>query len=129
MDDESNVLERAAAWQRSIEERDVDAAGTFLDDDYALELVEPEAAVFRREAWLGMLPDYVVSAYDVLERFVDIDGDVAVVLQRVRMTATVRGADRSGPFVLTDIWRRRNGEWRVWRRTSTPLSAGAMPGG
>jgi ketosteroid isomerase-like protein len=129
MDDESEVLDRAAAWQRSIEERDADAAGRYLDDDYALELVQPEAAVFRREAWLAMLPDYVVSAYEVLDRIVDIDGDVAVVLQRVRMTATVRGADRSGPFVLTDVWRRRAGEWRVWRRTSTPLAAGSMPEG
>jgi ketosteroid isomerase-like protein len=128
MDDESEVLERAAAWQRSIEERDVAAAGRYPDDDYALELVEPEAAMFRRDAWLAILPDYVVSTYEVLDRLIDVDGDVAVVLQRVRMTATVRGADRSGPFVLTDIWRRRAGEWRVWR-TSTPLSAGTMPEG
>jgi hypothetical protein len=30
--------------------------------------------------------------------------------------------------VLDDVWRRRADGWRVWRRHSTPLAAGRMPG-
>lgn len=42
--------------------------------------------------------------------------------------ATVLGVDRSGRFVISDCWRRgADGKWRVWRRHSTPLSAGVMP--
>jgi hypothetical protein len=43
------------------------------------------------------------------------------------MSATVNGIDRSGLFTISDIWRLRDGHWRVWRRHSTPLSAGPMP--
>ena len=124
---ERDLLERWRGWQRSIEERDIEAASAYLDDDYALELVTPQAVVVSRAQWLETLPGYVVSSYSVDERIVDVEGDLAVVLHRATMQATVLGADRSGTFVITDIWWRREGVWRVWRRHSTPLQAGAMP--
>jgi hypothetical protein len=46
----------------------------------------------------------------------------------VQVRATVLGEDRSGPFVTSDLWRLRGDSWRIWRRHSTPLLAGAMPG-
>jgi ketosteroid isomerase-like protein len=58
---------------------------------------------------------------------IDEDGDLAVVLHRDRMEATVLGQPRNGTFVITDVWRRRADGWRLWRRHSTPLSAGPMP--
>jgi ketosteroid isomerase-like protein len=99
-----------------------------LDEDYELVLVQPSPASMPRSRWLEVLPDYVVHDYEVQEHVVDVDGDCAAVLQRVRMSATVLGEDRSGQFVISDVWRRRGGSWKVWRRHSTPLSAGKMPG-
>jgi ketosteroid isomerase-like protein len=127
MDDERQLLDRWAGWQRAIERRDVEAAKAFLADDFALELVQPRRVVVRRQEWLATLADYNISAYAVLDQIVDIAGDIAVILHREEMTAIVLGEDRSGAFVLTDVWRRQDGEWRIWRRHSTPLSAGAMP--
>ena len=49
-------------------------------------------------------------------------------LPGVRMTATVLGADRSGVFAISDVWRLRPVGWRVWRRHSTPATAGSRPG-
>jgi len=43
------------------------------------------------------------------------------------MDAAVFGADRSGLFAVTDTWLRDDDGWRVWRRHSTPMTAGAMP--
>jgi ketosteroid isomerase-like protein len=115
------------AWQDALERRDVAAAGAILHDEYALVLVQPRPAMVPRAAWLGLLPDYVVHEHTVQERFVDVDGDIAAILQRVYQHATVLGDDRSGVFVLSDLWRRVDGEWRVWRRHSTPLAAGVLP--
>ena len=56
-----------------------------------------------------------------------MSGDLAVVMHRARIQATVFGADRSGTFVITDVWQRRAGAWKVWRRHSTPLAALPMP--
>lgn len=127
MSDETEVITRAEGWQRAIEARDVTAAGDFLAEDYALVIVQPTPAIVPRAQWLALLPDYVVSGYTILERIVDVAGDLASVLQRVHQDALVLGADRSGIFVLSDTWRRTDGVWRVWRRHSTPLAAGPMP--
>jgi hypothetical protein len=81
-----------------------------------------------RAAWLATLPDYIVHSWDVEEETIDVDGDLAAVLRRVNMQATVLGVDRSGLFVISDIWRKRDDGWRIWRRHSTPLSAGSLPG-
>jgi ketosteroid isomerase-like protein len=115
-------------FQRCIEERDQARAEQILDDDYVLELVQPSVARMPRDRWLEVLPDYLVHAYEVQEQVLSVEGDCAVILQRVLMEATVLGEDRSGCFVLSDVWRLREGTWRLWRRHSTPISAGHMPG-
>ena len=122
-----DILERADAWQRTIEARDPEAAAEFLANDYALVVTHPEAATMPREEWLRTLPSYEISAYEIHHRTVDVRGEVAVVVQRVDMTAVVFGADRSGVFILVDVWIDDAGAWRVWRRHSTPLSAGSLP--
>ena len=90
-------------------------------------LVQPTPATMPRSRWIDLLPDYVVHDWEVEELTTAVDGDCAAVHQRVAMGATVAGADRSGIFVITDIWRRGEDGWRLWRRFSTPMSAGAMP--
>ena len=115
-------------FQRCIEQRDAQAADALLHEDYALILLHPSPAVMPRDRWLEVLADYHVHDYEVHHLVTDIDGDCAGVLQRVCMKATVLGEDRSGTFVITDIWRRDASGWRVWKRHSTPLAAGRMPG-
>lgn len=127
MDPKQELLARWQAWQHSIEQRNVAAVSEFLADDFALELVWPNRAIFAREQWLEMLPGYVIAANAVEEQIVTLAGNLAVILHRTQMQATVFGADRSGTFVLSDVWRRYDGVWKVWRRHSTPLTATAMP--
>jgi ketosteroid isomerase-like protein len=117
-----------ATFRRCTEERDTAAAEAVLDDEFALVLVQPMKATVARARWLEVLPDYVMHDYEIEESAIDVDGDVAVALHRDRMSATVLGEDRSGTFIITDVWRHRSDGWRVWRRHSTPMSAGNMPG-
>ncbi len=115
-------------FDRCVTERNSELVEQVVDEDFALVLVHPEPAEMPRQRWLEVLPDYVVHSWDVEERSVAVDEDVAAVLQRVRMTATVLGEDRSGLFIISDTWRRRAGVWQIWRRHSTPVTAGSMPG-
>jgi hypothetical protein len=126
MDDD--LIRRIEQFQACIETRDRDLAREVLDQAFALVLAHPMRATMPRERWLEVLADYVVHEYRVHDQVIDLDGDTAAVLQRSDMSATVLGEDRSGLFVITDVWRRRTGTWRVWRRHSTPLTAGVMPG-
>ena len=125
LDDLATAMSR---FDAAIAQRDRNAAEEVLDEDYALVLVQPEPAIMPRARWLAVLEDYVVHAYAVEEQRVDRSDDVAAVLSKVRMRATVLGEDRSGLFVLSDVWRLRDGHWVIWRRHSSPLTAGEMPG-
>lgn len=115
-------------FQRVVVERDVGLAAKVLHPNFALVLVQPEPAVVPRAQWLTMLPDYVVSRWIVEESRTDLDGGCAAVLQRVAMDAVVLGHDRSGVFVISDIWLHDGADWRIWRRHSSPQTAGSMPG-
>jgi len=125
---DSELQARMGDFQRCIEQRDTTAAADVLDDEYALVLVHPAPAVMARDRWLQVLADYVVHDYNVQEQVIDVADDCASVLQRVSMQATVLGEDRSGTFVISDVWRRGASGWRIWRRHSTPLNAGRLPG-
>ena len=121
---DENLEARIQEFQRCIEERDVALAEDVLDPDYMLVLVQPARAIVPRKQWLELLPEYVVHSYEVHEQIVHIDQDCAAVLHRATMNASVQGQDRSGIFIVSDVWRLREGYWRVWRRHSTPLAAG-----
>ena len=110
-------------FDRCVVERDIELAEGVLAPDFALVLVQPALTVMPRARWLQVLPDYVVHSYDVQEKTLDRSCDCAAVMQRVAMQATVLGSDRSGVFVISDMWRLQSGGWRVWRRHSTPLAA------
>ena len=114
-------------WQDAIERRDVDAAAAVLHDDYAMVLVHPRPTHLNRQSWLEMLPHYVVHEYAIHNQHTDVDGDHAAVMQQIYQRATVRGADRSGVFIITDLWRRVEGTWQVWKRHSTPLADLMLP--
>jgi ketosteroid isomerase-like protein len=129
MSDPDELLELSEEFDRVVRERDAAGAEALLHPDYALVLVQPAPAVMPRARWLEVLPDYVVHDWSVEERTADVDGDTAAVLSRITMVATVLGEDRSGKIIMSDVWRRDgDGTWRVWKRHSTPLSAGRMPG-
>ena len=80
-------------------------------------------------AMAGNASHYVVHSWEVQEQRIDVDGDCAAVLQRIDLQANVIGEGRNGLFVISDIWRLHTQAWRIWRRHSTTLSAGQMPGG
>jgi ketosteroid isomerase-like protein len=123
----TDLQQAMTEFARVVNERDVAGAEQILDPAYALITVRPNAVVVPRRSWLDVLPEYVVHEWSVDEDLVDVDGDVAVVMQRVMMRATVLGKDRSGTFVCSDVWRRRDGQWRIWRRHSTQLDVDPAP--
>jgi len=107
--------------------RDTEAAGEILHDGYALVLVHPVPARMEKVQWLRTLPDYVVDSFVDRSSAWDVTDDVAVHLHLVEMVATVYGADRSGLFVISDTWLRTPAGWQVWKRHSTPFTAGEVP--
>src|SRR3712207_4664499 len=96
---DGDLDEARQRFQRAITARDVALAETVLHSGFALTLVQPVRATMSRVRWLAVLPDYIVHSYECEEEVVDVHGDLAAVLYRDRMVATVLGQDRSGTFV------------------------------
>jgi len=124
---DDDLQKAMATFERLLKERDTALAASCLHDEFALVLVHPAPATMTRARWIELLPDYIVHDWQVEAQSTEIDGDCAAVHQQVAMNATVLGEDRSGIFVITDVWRHSTGGWRLWRRFSAPMTAGAMP--
>jgi hypothetical protein len=62
------------------------------------------------------------------ERHVDVDGDVAAVLQRVSMHATVLGEDRCVTVFICELGRGQPEGGRLVKGNAPPLRAGGLPG-
>lgn len=116
----SDLTQAIDAFDQAVLERDLLLAASLLDTDSARLQVEPSVSSLDREGWLAALDLEVVHGYEVLERFIHEDGDTAAVLQQVRLSATVDGQDRMGTQTVSDVWRRRGGGWRLWRRHIAP---------
>ena len=125
---DSELDTACADFDRAVIQRDHEIAERVLHPEFALVLVHPTAAIMPRQRWLETLDSYVVDDWEVEEELFDSADDIAAVLRRVRMQATVLGEDRSGAFIISDTWLRTASGWKVWRRHSTPLQAGHMPG-
>jgi hypothetical protein len=110
----------------AVRQRNPDLVASILDAEFALVSLSPTPSSMTRESWLQRLDDGRPDDYEVLERFIDLDGDTASVLQQVRMRSMgPEAADQpaltdSGIAIVTDIWRLRADGWRIWRRHSTP---------
>ena len=75
--------------------------------------------IVAREAWMENLKSYLTESYNIDDMRVSVYGDTAVVLMLFTQKATAGGRDRSAQFVITDIWVKRRGGWRVAERHSS----------
>ena len=121
IDDASAVLEAERQWTAAIQRRDAPAMSQFLADGYflAIAVQGQPLVIVPREAWLRSLEVYVTHSVSLDDPHVHVYGDTAVVVMLYTQQATVAGKDRSGQFLITDIWVRTPGGWRVAERHSS----------
>jgi ketosteroid isomerase-like protein len=121
VDDASAVLEAERQWAAAIQRRDAPAMSQFLADGYflAIAVQGQPLAIVPRESWLRTLEVYVTHSVSLDDHHVHVYGDTAVVIMLYTQQATVAGKDRSGQFLITDIWVRTPAGWRVAERHSS----------
>jgi ketosteroid isomerase-like protein len=74
-----------------------------------------------QELWLKTLPKYIIDSYSIDDIKVLALGDVAVATLAYRQTAHIEGSPRdiNGDFMITDVWVKRAGEWKIIERHSS----------
>lgn len=118
---EQEIIELERQWAAVIKSQDIAQASRFLSEDYFLAVGVQGALlyIFPRKEWLETLKFYVTESYNIDDIKVHIYGDTAVVVMLFTQKAAWRGQDRSAQFVITDIWVKQKGGWRVAERHSS----------
>jgi ketosteroid isomerase-like protein len=121
-----SALERQ--WTVAFQKKDYAALQELMADGYSLVIAVKDMPlqVVPRNAWLESLEDYDISDAHIDHITVRVYGEVAVVVMLWHQFAILAGQDRSAQFMLTDIWIKQGGEWKiVERHSSRPEHPGA----
>ncbi len=118
---EEQILALEKQWAAAIQRQDVAAMPQFLSDGYFLGIGVAGVGfrIVPRAAWLETLKVYETKAFSIDDAQVHVYGDTAVAFMLVSQEATVKGQDRSGQFVITDVWVKEPAGWRVAERHSS----------
>lgn len=83
-------------------------------------LITGESWIMPRQQWLEAVPRYKCDAFQYEEQEVRLYGNTAVMQSRSTQRATFNGNDRSGHFLITDVWvQQPDGAWQVVHRHSS----------
>ena len=108
-------------WMAAWRDKDSATLERILAPEFALIISASPSQTFPRAAWLRTAGSgYDCTEFSYRDMQVRDFGDVVVVSSIFRVRATAFGADRSGEFFLTDVWRPDvNGQWQVIARYSS----------
>lgn len=121
MTETHELIELSRRWMDAWRRRDTALLGEILAPEFTL-MSSLSTEPMSRADWLRYaLGDYVCEWFEYDRCDVKDAGDAAVVTSWYRQKASVGGADRSGQFLLTDVWVRRDGKWQVIARHSSHL--------
>ena len=120
----SAELARAAEeLNRAVRERDAEAAADLLDDEFALTSTLGTGLHVGKQTWLDGLDAILTDELTAREAQLREFGDVGVAVWRMDWKARVGGDDLSGPYVVSDVWLRAGGGWRLRWRSWARLNA------
>jgi uncharacterized protein DUF4440 len=108
----------------AVRDRDMDALESLLGERFTLTTGRPGAEVRSRSEWLEVTRiSYLIESYEFEWIEVDRYEDAAVARSRYRQVGRMGAEDRTQPFLMTDVWVRSGGRWRLVSRHITPLAA------
>jgi hypothetical protein len=109
-------------FMEATQRRDTEFIERHLGEEFTLTTGRPGAEVRGRSEWLEVTGgSYVIDSFDFEELDVRVYGHVAVVASRYRQEARMGDLERSGSYVMTDVWIRRKGRWQLVCRHATAL--------
>jgi ketosteroid isomerase-like protein len=121
--DDISALEHR--FMDAVQRRDVEWLEGRLGAEFVLTTGRPGHEIRSREEWLRVTgEEYEIESFAFEKLEVLPYGDVAVARSRYRQKGRMGGADRAGAYLMTDVWVRREGDWRLVTRHISPLGEG-----
>ncbi len=120
---EQQIVELEKSLNNAIQSQDLAQTRQFLADGYFLAVAVQgrPLQIVPREEWLENLRFYKIHSYTIDDMKVSVYGDTAVVVMLYTQKATVGRTprDRSGQFLITDMWVKQKDGWRIAERHSS----------
>ena len=114
---EDEILRLANEWMDAVRQKDLETLESLVAPEYMLQA--PGIGRMPREQWLAAVSVYDIQSFEFDDVQVHLYGDTAVMRSRYAQKATYQGRDRSGEFLVTDVWVGREGRWQVVSRHSS----------
>ena len=130
---QEQIIDLEKSFAAAIKTQDTMETKKFQADTYFLAYTVQgmPIQIVPKQGWLTLLKDYVTESFTIDDIKVNVYGNTAIAMLIYTQKATVRGQDRSGQFVLTDIWCKGNKGWLIAERHSTrpgpPVPASIQP--
>jgi ketosteroid isomerase-like protein len=123
-DVEMTIAQLERDWVAAIVKNDTATIETLLADDFVG--TSPTADTLTKQFALDDLKSgtYVVDSMVLDEISVNSYGDVAIAFSSQREKSRYQGKDTSGHYQFTDVWLKRDGQWRVIASHGTAFADG-----
>lgn len=124
---EQQIISREREFSELVMGRDAEGAREIQAKGYRL-LVRMEGSKLvelPQEVWLETLKKYIVRSYRIDDIKVLDLGDVAIATVAYYQDAHIQDNPRNitGDFMLTDVWVKRDGKWKIIERHSSRAEA------
>jgi len=111
-------------WMKAVARKDKDALNRFMADEFTLTSAYSTGDIITRDEFLKNIQAVKQNELSFYNATVGIYGDVAILKARIKDSYTMNGEDRSGDYLITDVWVKREGRWQiVTRHSSLPMKA------
>jgi ketosteroid isomerase-like protein len=116
---------RERELQAAVAARDVATLDRLLGHEFTLTTGRPGNEVRGRAEYLAITASrYTVDEYRFEElEVIELGPGAAVVRSRYVQRGSMDGADRSQPFLMTDVWAHRPAGWQLVTRHVSPLAS------
>lgn len=104
-------------WMDAWRTKDSIKLERILAPDYRLVFAAPTVQVVPRSKWMQVaLHGYDCESFKYLDFDIRVYGNTAIVQSTYEQKAILNGTDRSGKFMITDVWVKNKGQWQVVHR-------------
>src|SRR5690242_4706287 len=117
---EQQIIAREREFNEITKARSVERAKSIQAEGFRLLIRAAGSKLVEvsQDAWLDLLKKYIVDSYRIDDIKVLELGDVAIATLAFYQLAHIEGDSRNitGEFMLTDVWVKRDGEWKIIER-------------
>lgn len=106
-------------WMKAVARHDQDALKRFMADEFTLTSAYSSGDLVTRDQFIKNVQSVNQKEITFHDARVKIYGDIAILKARITDNYTMNGEDRSGDYLITDVWVKHDGQWQVVTRHSS----------